>query len=575
MKIKLSALIIDDNPADANILGRYLQELKIWYVEYAVAQSGMEALEKAGESAPDVIFVDYHLGAETGTDVIRSFKEAGSRAAFILLTGMGGEKAAVEALREGACDYLAKSDLSPEMLERSLRHVTERRRAENKLQRARDELEIKIKERTAELSKANVLLKAEIIDRKEGEEAIKEAHKENEQLLSAMPSILIGLNSVDMITKWNKAAEKTFDVPADGVTGKVFPQCGIKWDWDKINKILTLCKESGQSIAVDDISYTRPDGKTGFLSITITPLLGDSDTFDGILLLGTDITESKTMESQLAQAQKLESIGLLAAGIAHEINTPTQFVGDNISFIQKAFNKIDILFDKYSGLLAAAKEGTVNGNLINDVESVEKKTKLEFLREEVPKAVQSSLRGVERVSTIVRAMKEFSHPGTKEKVPTDINKAIKSTITVSRNEWKYVAEMVTDLDKSLPLVPCLPADFNQVILNLITNAADAIRSVVKDMADNKGTITIKTCKNGDATEIRISDTGTGIPAEIRNKIFDPFFTTKEVGKGTGQGLPISHSVIVDKLGGTITFQSEKGKGTTFTIRLPLGLVENE
>lgn len=575
MKIKLSVLIIDDSPADVNILVRHLEELETWYVEYTVAQSGAEALEKADETALDAIFVDYHLGAETGTDVIRAFKKAGNRTAFILLTGMGGEKAAVEALREGACDYLTKANLSTEMLERSLRHVTERMRAESELQRARSELEIRIRERTAELSKVNVLLKAEIIDRKGAEDVIKEAHKENEQLLSAIPSILIGLGPVDIITKWNKTAERTFGTSAADVAGKMFPQCGIKWDWDKINHILAVCKDSDKFIAIDDISYTRADGKVGFLSITVTPLLNDFATFGGILILGNDITERKTLESQLAQAQKLESIGLLAAGIAHEINTPTQFVGDNISFIQKAFGKIDNLFDKYGKLVTATKDGNVSGSLIGEIVSAEKKTKLEFLRKEIPKAVESSIRGVERVSTIVRAMKEFSHPGVKEKVPTDINKAVSSTITVSRNEWKYIAEMVIDMDKSLPMVPCLPMDFNQVILNLITNAAHAIKSALKDSPDELGTITIKTCKSGDALEIRISDTGTGIPADISSKIFDPFFTTKEVGKGTGQGLAISRSVIVDKLGGTITFKSEEGKGTTFIISLPMELSKNE
>ena len=173
------------------------------------------------------------------------------------------------------------------------------------------------------------------------------------------------------------------------------------------------------------------------------------------------------------------------------------------------------------------------------------------------------------MTKIVQAMKEFSHPGTEEKVETDLNRAIDTTITVARNEWKYVAEMLTDFDPALPPVPCLPGDFNQVILNLIVNASHAIAAVVGEGSQGKGTITVSTRHEGDWVEIRVRDTGTGIPEAIRSKIFDPFFTTKEVGKGTGQGLAIAHSVIVDKFGGTLTYETTVGKGTTFIIRLPL------
>ena len=173
------------------------------------------------------------------------------------------------------------------------------------------------------------------------------------------------------------------------------------------------------------------------------------------------------------------------------------------------------------------------------------------------------------MARIVGAMKEFSHPGVSEKTSIDINRAIESTLTVSHNEWKYVAELVTDLAPDLPLVRCLPGEFNQVILNLIVNAAHAIADTVQNGSATKGTITISTRHRGNWLEIRIADTGPGIPEKIRTRIFDPFFTTKAVGKGTGQGLAIAHSVVVDKHGGTITFETELGRGTTFIIRLPL------
>ena len=283
-----------------------------------------------------------------------------------------------------------------------------------------------------------------------------------------------------------------------------------------------------------------------------------------------EITERKLLESQLVQAQKLESIGQLAAGIAHEINTPTQYVGDNTRFFKESFEDINKVLIEFFGLLASIEHENVTPQQVTELKSLIKELDLAYLQEEIPIAIKQTIEGVDRVAHIVRAMKEFSHPGSKEKTLVDINRAIEVTITVARNEWKYVAELETDFDKGLPPVLCHPDEFNQVILNMITNAAFAISKVVDEGSNGKGNIKISTHHNGDWSEIRIRDTGTGIPEAIRDKIFDPFFTTKEVGKGTGQGLAISRSVVVDKHGGMIDFETEEGKGTTFIIRLPLG-----
>lgn len=282
-----------------------------------------------------------------------------------------------------------------------------------------------------------------------------------------------------------------------------------------------------------------------------------------------DVTELKWMESQLLQAQKLESIGRLAAGIAHEINTPTQYVGDNTRFLQDSFADILELLRKYAQLLSAAKQGDRNPKVLADVETAAEEVDIEYLSEEIPQAIQQSLEGIERVATIVRAMKDFAHPDVDEKTPIDVNRAIENTIAVARNEWKFVADVETDLDPGLPLVPCLPGEINQVILNIIINAAHAISDVVGDGSSGKGTITVSTRHDGDWVEIRVGDTGTGIPEEARSRIFDPFFTTKGVGKGTGQGLAISYNGVVEKHGGTITFDTEIGSGTTFIVRLPI------
>lgn len=295
---------------------------------------------------------------------------------------------------------------------------------------------------------------------------------------------------------------------------------------------------------------------------------GDSVGFRGI---ASDISERKMLEGQLQQKQKLGSIGQLAAGIAHEINTPIQYAGDNTRFLMDSFADIAKVLQKYNELYLAIKAGSAGKNLIREVESTIEEAELDYLKEEIPKAIEQSLEGLNRVAGIVLAMKDFSYSGTGEKEATDINKCIESTIIVARNEWKYVADIKKDLDPYLPLVPCYPGEFNQVILNLIINAAHAIADAVGTSSGIKGTITVTTRYEDPWTEICISDTGSGIPERVRPRIFDPFFTTKEVGTGSGQGLAISHSVITNRHGGKIGFETEMGKGTTFRIHLPMKL----
>lgn len=281
-----------------------------------------------------------------------------------------------------------------------------------------------------------------------------------------------------------------------------------------------------------------------------------------------DCTERNVLRTQLLQAQKLESIGQLAAGIAHEINTPTQYIGDNVRFLQEAFSDLHRLLLSYSELLSAAESGALSKELIQETAVAAERSDVVYLVQEIPKSIEQALEGIVRVSTLVNAMKEFSHPGMQEKVLLDLNHAIENTIAVSRNEWKYTADLETELDTSLPPVPCLPGAINQAILNLIVNAAHAISESTQQGGPRMGLIKIQTRSLRGWAQIRIQDTGCGIPDAIRSRIFDPFFTTKEVGKGTGQGLAIARSIIVDKHHGSIDFETEIGKGTTFIVNLP-------
>jgi two-component system, NtrC family, sensor kinase len=285
--------------------------------------------------------------------------------------------------------------------------------------------------------------------------------------------------------------------------------------------------------------------------------------------LGKALDELRLTQAKLIQAQKLQAIGQLAAGIAHEVNTPAQYVTDNVSFLQRAFDKLWRLLEAQSSVLEAVRAGDATPQSLEPVDAARAAAKLDYLARQVPRAIEQSLAGLGQVSSIVKAMKEFSHPSGTEKQPFDLHDVIESTSTVAKSEWKYVAELELDFDWNLPPVPLLRNEFSQVLLNLIVNAAHAIAAALPPASADKGKIVITTKAVGAQVEVRIRDTGTGIPEAVRPRVFEPFFTTKDVGKGTGQGLAIAYSVVVDKHGGSISFETQEGRGTTFVISLPL------
>ena len=397
-------------------------------------------------------------------------------------------------------------------------------------------------------------------------EALRAAHREAEVFINAVPSILIGAGHDSRITRWNLAAAGVFGLSGDEVVGKQLTDCGIRWLRPGMqDEIRSWCSERG-SRRSDEVPFEM-NGKTRLLGLTVTPVHVADENSTTLLVIGSDVTERRALEEQFRQAQKLEAVGRLAAGIAHEINTPIQFVGDNMQFLHDAFSDLSKVMEKYRHLSDAAANGVAGMMLADEVAEAEMAVDINYLVEEIPKAIAQSLDGVARVATLVRAMKEFAHPDRKERAAADINAALLSTLTVARNELKYVAEVETEFG-DLPLAVCNIGELNQVFLNLLVNAAHAIGDAVNGTGQ-KGVIRVRTALEKDAVLISIADTGGGIPEDIRDKIFDPFFTTKESGRGTGQGLAIAHSVVVDKHGGTLTFASEVGKGTTFFIRLPL------
>lgn len=412
----------------------------------------------------------------------------------------------------------------------------------------------------------------DIEEQKRAEQLLQKMHSELEQLVSSISSIIICLSAEDVVARANDAAADLLGLSKKELLGRRVGECEIRWDVRRVLEGLERCRRTRAIVRLDDLRFVRPNGKDGLLGLTLHPSAPAAE--DGsIIILGADITEKKAMETQLMQALKLESIGQLAAGIAHEINTPIQYVGDNLHFLEAAFSDLTVLMERHQELAAAVASlpsGEVPRHVsaaLEEVERAHSQVDLAFLKGEIPPAIKQALEGVERVAKIVASMKMLSHPGLKERSPFDIQEAIESAATVCRNEWKYVAELSTVFDPELKTIHGFPGEFNQVILNLIVNAAHAIGSAVKQ--GEKGRITVTTKKDGDWAEISVADTGCGIPENIRTRIFDPFFTTKDVGKGTGQGLAIAHSVITEKHGGRIWFESETGKGTTFRIRIPI------
>jgi PAS domain S-box-containing protein len=336
-----------------------------------------------------------------------------------------------------------------------------------------------------------------------------------------------------------------------------------------------------------EYEVTRPDGSSFWLGVSVRPLYDGAGRLTHLVAVGADITskraetlkkqelqdklvaemkERERMVIELQLAQKLESVGRLAAGIAHEINTPIQYLGDSVHFLRSAFDDLDQLLAKACDAAARLPESAQRQAIELEMAELAKKYDLEYLRSEVPKAFTRTFDGVERVANIVKAMKEFAHPDSREQSPADLKHALETTLLVASNEYKYVARIQTEFGE-LPPVVCNVGELNQVFLNLIVNAAHAIKDSGKDI--DSGKIKIRLGVEGDEAVIRVSDNGCGVPPENLSKLYDPFFTTKEVGRGTGQGLAISHSIVVDKHDGEIGVSSDVGVGTEFTVRLPI------
>jgi PAS domain S-box-containing protein len=413
--------------------------------------------------------------------------------------------------------------------------------------------------------------------RKLAEQSQDRLTRERLLILDSASEGIFGVGLDGKISFMNRAAARMFHYPADSAIGHEAYSLlrhtranGTAYSRAECPILRVL--ETRQEARCDTEFFLKHSGERLAVEYSSIPVL-EEGVVTGAVVCFSDITSRMKMEVELRHAQKLEAVGGLAAGIAHEINTPIQFLADNTRFLQDSFLETIKLVEKQDELIAAGTYEEIRPELLEEERTLREKVDWPYLEKEVPKALEQMQEGINRVATIVRAMKDFSRVDqTSDKVYADLNKALESTLVVARNELKYVANVKTEFGE-LPPVSCHLGDLNQVFLNLLVNAAHAISDVVKDSGE-KGWITVRTWQESDTVVIAISDTGTGIPEGIRMKVFDPFFTTKIVGKGTGQGLAIARSIVVDKHGGTLTFETEAGKGTTFYIRLHVNPVRD-
>ncbi|UZP66397.1 ATP-binding protein [Desulfovibrio mangrovi] len=428
------------------------------------------------------------------------------------------------------------------------------------------ELELRVSERTRELQSQSEALRNEIVSRALAESNLHAHHNLLNNLFEKMKAAIVIFSPIEHdVVEINSVAECMLCLPAD-----------MPHECSKLISQIAFASATGTRHALCAYDFDTPQYEEGAVQLANGKSVPAAKytfhmTVNGqphVALILMDITEKKTLEHQLGIAQRLESIGLLASGIAHEINTPIQYIHDNMVFLREVHEGQARLNQLYVQLCEKAGKLEELKVVCEEISTATEELDLEFVQQELPRVFGMVFDGIDRVAGIVSAMKRFAHSSPQGMMETDINAALLATVQVAKNEWKYVADVETDLAEDLPFVQCIPGEINQVFLNILINAAHAVKDV-SDTTNTRGTITLTSRHEGDKVIVTFSDTGCGIPYDIRDKIFDQFFTTKEPGKGTGQGLAIVHNIVVKKHNGEIKVDSSVGSGTTFTIVLPV------
>lgn len=394
-----------------------------------------------------------------------------------------------------------------------------------------------------------VICLRDIGELKLAENRLRHSEQRFRRIFQSAPTGMIRISAEGVVDDSNEAAQTILG--SNDLTDRALAQL---WHPDEAadNAVLlaALLADDGPGLWQGELRFRHPDGHTIWTNTSLALVVPGGDEPPFAIAVIEDVTQRKRLEIELRHAQKLESIGRLSAGIAHEMNSPMQFIGDNLHFLGAAFADLS----RFASDPASMDDQHDVGEL-------------RFLLDEVPQAIEQTLDGVARVADIVQAMQTFGSASSGVITSVDLNETIRTTVLVAASSLQDVADVECEYGE-IPAVPCSLIDLNQVLLNLLVNAADAITELVGD-SGLRGRIRLTTRRRGDGVEISIADTGAGIAAEHEGHVFDPFFTTKEVGRGTGQGLSVAHAVIVDRHRGELSFETVPGAGTTFRIWLPV------
>ncbi|HWA84419.1 MAG TPA: ATP-binding protein [Fimbriimonadaceae bacterium] len=401
--------------------------------------------------------------------------------------------------------------------------------------------------------------------RRLAQRALGEFEQRLQAVIASAPVLLLVIELDGRIALWEGQAPRILESGGDPTGALIFER------WAAMPRL----REAAERALTGEMFSTQLDMDDVSLEARFRPLHDEAGQRIGAIGVITDVTESRQFETRLALAEKMQGIGQLAAGVAHEMNTPMQYISANTYFLRDSFQALGRLMARYENLLAAASQGLPVRRLSRQVEECAEEVEVDYLMREIPIAIEQSMSGIDHVTKIVSALKEYCHPGVNAHVDVDVNRIVGSTLAVTHNAWRFVAEVETQLDPNLRPIQGVTSEIVQAISNILINAADAVHDEIKSGRYEKGRITVQTRNVSSGIEIRIADNGPGIPASVRSRIFELFFTTKEVGKGTGQGLAISHRVIAEKHGGSIDVESKEGQGTTFVLRLPANSLASE
>ncbi|MCD6175812.1 MAG: PAS domain-containing protein [Planctomycetes bacterium] len=550
---KLDILVVEDDVVSGMILENMLLKTTLT-ISAIIKSETLESTVNILESRDiDMILLDLNLPDSNGLDTLISVKEKSPQKPVVVITGEHDEILGLKAISNGAQEYLLKGKFDVDSLAKSIRYG---------------------------------------IERKGSEERARKNERMFQTLISHLPQSVLMKDKDLVFVCCNEKHSSKLGLTPDQLIGK-------KDEDFYTEEIVAKFTATDQEVirtgrALEEFSRYQKSGREIITRVLKTPVKNDKGNVEGVLCVFEDFTERihseenlraanreleetnrqlKEMQCQLVQNEKLASIGQLAAGVAHEMNTPIGFIAGNFDALQSHVNKIVTLFNEYLSLTTMVESGTREDRLAQQekIAQLYEKGKLDFVLSDIQPLFDESKEGLQRVTDIVQNLRDFSRIDQLENMEKyDLNKGIEATLVMAANKIKYDADVETELSQ-LPAVSCHANQINQVILNILVNAAQAIGSRGRE---DRGTIRIKTYTDADHIICEIADDGPGISPENRSKIFDPFFTTKPVGEGTGLGLSISHDIITEKHKGQLLVDSTVGKGTLFTIKLPIVLNED-